>query len=273
MRPSELLRGLGQPASYYPEMRKITGSLTSTIFFFNFYYWTGSEKSQDGWIYKSTEQIEKETGLTYDEQRGARMKLKKLGLIEEHYRRFEHLMYYRVRLDMFDHLWVEVYGDSQIRELGNSQMGDMGNSQFDPIYPLLTTLNNKGTVEKASKKKKETIDYQAFMDTWNANTEGTFPKITSIAGKRASTIATRLKSYPNLLEMMVPVINYISGIEFFTGKNDRGWVASFDYLMQDGKILELYEKAIAAGCSTTREPDALDIELAQMEREYADARR
>lgn len=269
MRPSELLRGLGQPATYYPEMRKITGSLTSTVFFFNFYYWTGSESSKDGWIYKSAEQIEKETGLTYDEQRGARMKLKKLGLIEEHYRRFEHLMYYRVRPDMLDHLWVEVYGDSQIRELGNSQMGDMGNSQFDPICSLLTTLKNKPTF-----KKKDSVDYQAFMDTWNTNTEGTvFPKISTIVGKRTKTIAARLEAYPNLLDMMVPVINYMSGVEFYSGDNKQKWKANFDYLMQDGKMVELYEKAIAAGCSAVREPDALDLELAQMEREYADARR
>lgn len=137
MKPSDVIKNLGQPTYYYPEMRKVTGSVTSTIFFLNLYFWTGSEASQDGWIYKSSEEIEKETGLTYEEQKTARARLKKIGLLEEHYRRLEHLMYYRVNTDMFNFVWAETYQDSNIREQGNATFGEQGNATFDPICSLL----------------------------------------------------------------------------------------------------------------------------------------
>lgn len=101
----------------------------------------------------------------------------------------------------------------------------------------------KGSVVVASRKKKE-IDYQSIMDLWNTNTEGTpFPSLVAMTDKRKKLIKANIDDTPDWASMLVPVINHISGIEFFTGKNDRGWKASFDYLLQKGKLVELFEKS------------------------------
>lgn len=116
MKLSEFLTDIGRPVSYYPGLRKITGSTTATILICQLVYWTGKEQSGDGWIYKSAEELENETGLSYDEQKTARAKLVERGIVKEDYKRLEHKMYFQVQLDMLNELW-------DIPEHGNAKMG------------------------------------------------------------------------------------------------------------------------------------------------------
>src|SRR5258706_8449953 len=99
MKLSDFLIDIGRPISYYPGLRKITGSTTATIFLCQMIYWTGKEQSGDGWIYKTSDEIEQEMGLSYDEQVVARKKLVQRGIVEEDYKRLEHQMYFRVKMD------------------------------------------------------------------------------------------------------------------------------------------------------------------------------
>lgn len=105
MKLSDFLTTIGRPIAFYPGLRKITGSTNATIFLCQFVYWTGKENSKDGWIYKTSNEIEEETGLSYDEQKTARAKLKQAGLIKERYARLEHQMYFKVVLDVLNEKW------------------------------------------------------------------------------------------------------------------------------------------------------------------------
>ncbi len=62
MRVAEFVIDLGRTVAYYPSLKKITGSATSTILLCQLLYWTN--KAKDGWIWKTTSEIEEETGLT-----------------------------------------------------------------------------------------------------------------------------------------------------------------------------------------------------------------
>lgn len=95
MRPSELLLDLGRPVAYYPGLVKYFGSVNAVLFFCQFMYWTGKEESELG-IYKSADEIQEETGLTYKMQIAARKSLISLGVLKEHYERINHRMYYKV---------------------------------------------------------------------------------------------------------------------------------------------------------------------------------
>ncbi|HWE00651.1 MAG TPA: hypothetical protein VG345_16485 [Bryobacteraceae bacterium] len=108
-KPHELLRDLGRPISFYPELAKRVG-LPLSIFICQLLYWTpraGEAESEDGegWIYKTSEEVERETSLTYEQQLLARKKAIGLGLLEEKYKRFEHRQYFRLKLEAFDALF------------------------------------------------------------------------------------------------------------------------------------------------------------------------
>lgn len=91
MRPSDLwgvspvdaLRLVGRPVAYYPKIAEALGSVDAAIFLCQFLYWEGKQSDKDGWIYKTIEEIKKETGLSYYEQKRSRKILKELGILEE----------------------------------------------------------------------------------------------------------------------------------------------------------------------------------------------
>jgi hypothetical protein len=117
MRASEALLDFGRPVSFYPGLVKRLGGVTATLFFCQIFYWTGKNSDPLG-IFKTAEEISRETGLTYEEQVTARKKLKSRGVLIETEKRLDHRMYYRLDLDAFD--------DLQIPETGNAQSGDSG---------------------------------------------------------------------------------------------------------------------------------------------------
>lgn len=105
MKLSEILGDIGSPVAYYPGIARAVGSVKAGIFFSQLYYWREKGKSDDGWIYKSVEELESETGLSYKEQRAARASLVALGVLEEHHNREEHKLYFRLNLDGLDTVW------------------------------------------------------------------------------------------------------------------------------------------------------------------------
>ncbi|MFM0261593.1 hypothetical protein [Paraburkholderia sediminicola] len=61
-------------------------------------YWKGKERSENG-IYKTAEELRKETGLSAYQQRKARAQMVALGFMSESYRRLEHRMYFKLDTD------------------------------------------------------------------------------------------------------------------------------------------------------------------------------
>jgi hypothetical protein len=119
MKLSEYLIGVGKSVAYYPKLRRITGSTNATIFLCQLIYWIGKEdEKSDGWVYKTAEEIEEETGLSYDEQKTARKKLIENGIIQEKYKRLEHLIYFKVDLDKLNAAW-----ETPVPEHRNPTMG------------------------------------------------------------------------------------------------------------------------------------------------------
>ncbi len=106
MKLTDFITDIGRPVAFYPGLRKITQSTTATLFLCQLIYWMGKGADPDGYIYKSSEEIEEETGLTYDEQRTARKKLVQLGFIEEHYARLEHQIRFRVIANAVNTSWA-----------------------------------------------------------------------------------------------------------------------------------------------------------------------
>ena len=112
MRPSESLKVAGRPIAYYPKLAKPLGSVNAAILFGHFFYWHDKTENSLG-VYRTAEEIEDETGLSVQEQRTARDKLKKRGVLIETEKRIEHRIYYKLDLNAFDDLMLQHSGSEE----------------------------------------------------------------------------------------------------------------------------------------------------------------
>jgi hypothetical protein len=101
---------LGRAVAYYPGLKQITGSTTSTILLCQFLYWCDKTRDTDGWIWKTSDEIEEETGLTANEQRTAKINLADLNLLQFEFKRLDHNTRYRVNQEELNRKWEEVTG-------------------------------------------------------------------------------------------------------------------------------------------------------------------
>jgi hypothetical protein len=67
--------------AYSPDIALLFGDIPAAIFFTQLWYWSGKGIRKDGYIYKSKEAIERETGLTRRQQDRIRPLLERFGAI------------------------------------------------------------------------------------------------------------------------------------------------------------------------------------------------
>ena len=81
MKLDDVFTHIGRPFAYYPKLAKALGGVNAALFTCLFAYWSGSE-SKKGWIYKTKNEIEEETGLSVGEQRTATKRLQELDVLK-----------------------------------------------------------------------------------------------------------------------------------------------------------------------------------------------
>ncbi|MEY0337822.1 hypothetical protein AB7V82_14565 [Providencia stuartii] len=184
MRPSDLLLDFGRPVAYYPGLVKRFGSVNAVIFFSQIFYWQDKTDSELG-VYKSSEDITVETGLSYREQLTARKHLVKRGILIETDRRLEHKIYYRIDCDQLDQIMTQPIDNPLNAQsaIGESHNGDLAkqpnerprqnksygrgetNPQSDPTENTTesTTENKKPSCQVASQPDESSND-NSFAD-------------------------------------------------------------------------------------------------------------
>ncbi|MBI4595964.1 MAG: hypothetical protein HY730_06250 [Candidatus Tectomicrobia bacterium] len=125
MKLTDFLTDLGHPVAYYPSLVDLTDSLTSTLFMCQLLYWKGKEQDKDGWIYKTQEEIGRETGLSRSEQESARKRLRELGFIEEKFSGLPRKLYYRPCPDKIHSRWLEVREKKKEKTLKNQHNAEI----------------------------------------------------------------------------------------------------------------------------------------------------
>lgn len=184
MRASDTLLDVGHPVAYYPGLVKHLGSVNAVLFFSQIFYWQDKATSDLG-VYKTVEEIEAETGMTYREQVTARKQLVEHKVLIETHKRFEHKIYYRIDVDRLDEILQfancgkRISGDAEsaVREVRNPQIGNKTETtpettalsrakSADPkfeeawrLYPKREGENRKKSAQKAwSARIRESID-------------------------------------------------------------------------------------------------------------------
>ena len=164
MKLSDYLMDFGRVVAFYPNLKKVTNSTTATILLCQLMYWHKKQvsnlkeseiKAQDKWLKKNNRELTWETGLTYEEQKGARKRLRELGLLREQRVQRQQGNYYRVDFDKLNELWdiamakpEEDIPENDDDELNTSGRDGEGNSKkkesnYDKTSKKLSAIRAK----------------------------------------------------------------------------------------------------------------------------------
>ena len=196
---SESLKIAGQAVAYFPRLAKPLGSVNASILFGHFFYWSDKGSSELG-IYRTAEEIEAETGLTRDEQRTARAKLRERGVLIETEKRIEHRIYYKLDLSAFDELMKNFQACANPQtakstipnpEVGNSQSGSGD-------FPIDEVGNSQSYIRTEDYQKNTTVDY--YSNNAHAEACATKPacKPKAKAAKKSDAMQADLAALENL---------------------------------------------------------------------------
>jgi len=106
----EILEQLGPWVSYPPRLAECLGGVKEAIFLTHILWW--KKYSEDGWVFRTREDIERETGLSRWEQETARKNLRQLGILKEEYRGIPRRLFFYVDMAKLNEAWKS-YIESQ----------------------------------------------------------------------------------------------------------------------------------------------------------------
>lgn len=114
-----------------------------------------------------------------------------------------------------------------------------------PLTPTLT-LTHKNKDSSDFKKSPECISSNQvdLVKIWNENC-GSLPKVCGLSKKRQLGIKARLKENPSE-QYWITVVSRIASTPFCNGDNERGWRASFDFLLRPDTHLKVMEGQYAS---------------------------
>lgn len=146
--------------AYHAAYARIGGSVAAGILLAQLLYWT--RYSEDGWVFRTQEQLECETALTEYEQNGARAKLKERGLIIEERRGIPCRLYYQPQFEA-------IY--AALGTLAQVPMAARGNETVGTRVPETQELESE-KVRNWSLEKSGTIHESDYKNNHEGEKDG-----------------------------------------------------------------------------------------------------
>lgn len=143
-----------RPIAYHPILAKVCKSATAALFLSQIAYWSDKGADPDGWIWKTQEEMEDETGLTRSEQETARRDLKRLGLLKEERRGVPARMWYLVDWDVLTNLIAEIPQTRMRKSRKQEEPNPANYSETIAETKSETTASGDGSPATAAKKKE-----------------------------------------------------------------------------------------------------------------------
>jgi hypothetical protein len=147
----------GRSVAYYPSLARKVGGVKAAVMICQLLYWNGDATVQknDGWFYKSIEDMEKETGLTKVEQQTARKELESIGVIEIKLKGIPRVWYYRVDWDTLTDLLIgketHPMGNPPNDEPESVPMSGEKPAQLNKVLKTTTEIKEQNTTTNAGK--------------------------------------------------------------------------------------------------------------------------
>lgn len=164
MNRAALLHAIGRPIAFHPGLVPVLGSVNAVLFFGQIFYWQDKTDCQIG-VYKSSEEIQQETGLTYREQANAREKLRDCGVLIETEKRLEHRIYFRINFDALDALLANC--EKRIPRNDKSAFRETTKAQSDETtkaQSVIQRLPVSTAVSTAVGDSRPSADGQAYLE-------------------------------------------------------------------------------------------------------------
>ncbi len=97
-----------RPVAYWPGLARRVGGVKAAVMLSQLLYWNGDPtvKSRGGWLLKSVDDLEHETGLTKVEQQTARETLIQYGVIDAELRGVPRIWHYRVNMAVLENILI-----------------------------------------------------------------------------------------------------------------------------------------------------------------------
>jgi hypothetical protein len=140
-------------------------------------------------------------------------------------------------------------GNANCNAQGVTKSVTRGRSEEDIKNPLTPTGESPGGEEsqKLCGKQKPVIDYQAVADAYNEILGARLPQVASLNDKRKRQIKALQPQLSNpSLEGWRAYFEAFNeeAKPFFFGDNNRGWQASFDYLLRSDTLIKIREGSL-----------------------------
>lgn len=245
----ELLKLLDRPVAFQRSFVRLGAGVTGALLLSQLIYWTN--RTEDGWIYKTQEEWEDETGLTRYEQEGARKKLRSLGLLIEQKKGLPARLFYKVDIVKLYQLLGVTSKDAEIPQTGMGKTSTPAAGKPANIHTEITTEiippNPQEGDDANAPGKPKNIKYQDVADAYNEILGDRLPKVQELNDKRRRQIKRLLG------ELHEPTIDAVkayfetfseSAGPFYFGDNNRAWRAGFDYLLRSEVLVKTREGAL-----------------------------
>lgn len=224
-----------RPIAYYPGLAKKVGGAKAAIMLSQLLYWSENRvvKERDGWLYKSVEEFEEETGLTKREQQTARNKLSSIGVIDIELKGIPRTWYYRVNFnELIEYLTASHW------EQNRPNVGTESVSMLETKAPQLNN-ESENTTENTHAEQEKKSSEDDFSD-WFENRPA--PKIRKLRSKediRAGVMRAigkfedkykdgelPLADYPEVVRPALRQICLLWGLRPASGKSKGMWIDS-----------------------------------------------
>lgn len=120
---------------------------------------------------------------------------------------------------------------------GSAENAPGGSAENAPNNYIDNNLNNYMDIRE---EKKDPIPFEKIRNLYNETCKS-LPKCLKLSENRKKHIAARWNEYGGDLETFVTLFTKAEASSFLTGNNDRGWAASFDWLMKPDNMTKVLE--------------------------------
>lgn len=110
----------------------------------------------------------------------------------------------------------------------------------DELLKAAAELGEAILKQRERKAKEPAIPYQQIVDDYNSICGKKLPKVTKLTDKRKRAIKTCIGQGFTVNELK-EAFQKASSIPFLTGKNERGWVANFDFVIKPDNLQKILE--------------------------------
>jgi hypothetical protein len=120
---------------YSPDLARIVGGATIGLFLSQLLFLSDKGHSPEGWVYKSEQEMGKETGLTKREQQTARRKLLSLGVIAIMRGGWKNTYHFKV---LWERLYQVIAGSQQPQTVSTRKVEPVQNVPTEPVQNVST---------------------------------------------------------------------------------------------------------------------------------------